>query len=150
MWCCNSWAYPTDCDFHLSRDRESTSFTGHIDTWDYNHGEFFPVAFISMLLTCTFQGLGTGGFKACVGYVFGSLHMHALSNNWIYSTFMTEQTVDPRPKIKVLKNGERVIIDNDLTVTRSYMYFYLFLNVGAIVGETGMCIHYSLSLKIRC
>ncbi|KAF8243080.1 MFS peptide transporter [Wilcoxina mikolae CBS 423.85] len=66
------------------------------------------------------MGLGTGGFKACVG------------------TLMAEQTVDPRPKIKILKNGERVIIDNDLTVTRSYMYFYLFLNVGAIVGETGM------------
>lgn len=49
---------------------------------------------------------------------------------------MAEQS-DPRPKIKVLKSGERVIVDHDLTVTRSYMYFYLFLNVGAIVGETG-------------
>lgn len=55
----------------------------------------------------------------------------------IISTFMTEQTLDARSKVKVLKGGERVIVDNEMTVTRSYMYLYLFLNVGALAGKIG-------------
>jgi len=50
---------------------------------------------------------------------------------------LAEQCVNTRPQIKVLKGGERVIVDHDLTVSRTYLYFYLALNVGAIIGETG-------------
>ncbi|KAI5818347.1 putative PTR2-Di-and tripeptide permease [Pyronema omphalodes] len=64
-------------------------------------------------------GMGTGTLKACCG------------------TFMTEQTLNARSKVKVLKCGERVIVDNEMTVTRSYMYLYLFLNVGALAGKLG-------------
>ncbi|KAI5802040.1 oligopeptide transporter [Pyronema domesticum] len=64
-------------------------------------------------------GMGAGTLKACCG------------------TFMTEQTLDARSKVKVLKGGERVIVDNEMTVTRSYMYLYLFLNVGALAGKIG-------------
>jgi hypothetical protein len=50
---------------------------------------------------------------------------------------MTEQTLDARSKVKVLKGGECVIVDNEMTVTRSYMYLYLFLNIGALAGKIG-------------
>lgn len=50
---------------------------------------------------------------------------------------MAEQTIKDRPKIKI-KSGKRVIIDNELTVARSYQYFYMILNIGAVVGESIM------------
>jgi hypothetical protein len=50
---------------------------------------------------------------------------------------MTEQTINDRPKIAI-RSGKRVIIDNELTVARSYQYFYMILNIGAIVGESIM------------
>jgi POT family proton-dependent oligopeptide transporter len=50
---------------------------------------------------------------------------------------LAEQCVNTRPQIKVLKGGERVIVDHDLTISRAYLYFYLVLNIGAIIGETG-------------
>lgn len=59
---------------------------------------------------------------------------------------MAEQSDGTPPRIKVLKSGERVIVDNELTVSRSYMYFYLLLNIGAAVGQ--ICIPLSLSLSL--
>lgn len=55
------------------------------------------------------------------------------------SPLIAEQFTDPEPRIKVLKSGERVVVDHDLTITRVYMYLYLLLNIGAIIGETGSC-----------
>ena len=54
------------------------------------------------------------------------------------SPLIAEQFTDPEPRIKVTKSGERVIVDHDLTITRVYMYLYLLLNIGAIIGETGL------------
>jgi len=36
------------------------------------------------------------------------------------------------------KDGERVIVDPALTISRVYMYFYLFINIGALVGQISM------------
>ncbi|KAI5816435.1 oligopeptide transporter [Pyronema omphalodes] len=72
-----------------------------------------------LIIAIIVQAMGTGSIKACTG------------------TFMTEQAINDRPKIAI-RNKERVIIDNELTVTRSYQYFYLILNVGAVAGETAM------------
>jgi POT family proton-dependent oligopeptide transporter len=36
------------------------------------------------------------------------------------------------------KSGEHVIVDPALTMSHVYMYFYLFLNVGALVGQITM------------
>ncbi|KAF7369698.1 putative peptide transporter ptr2 [Mycena venus] len=45
-----------------------------------------------------------------------------------------------RTKLFVIttKKGERVIVDPALTVSRVYMYFYLFINIGALVGQITM------------
>ena len=40
--------------------------------------------------------------------------------------------------ISTLKSGERVIIDPAATITRIYHYFYLMINVGALVGQIDM------------
>lgn len=40
--------------------------------------------------------------------------------------------------IRVLPNGQRVIEDPALTVTRIFSFFYLLINIGALVGQIGM------------
>jgi POT family proton-dependent oligopeptide transporter len=51
---------------------------------------------------------------------------------------MAEQTAHHKPKIRVYKTGERVIIDPELTVSRSYLYLYLMLNIAAVAGTVVM------------
>lgn len=60
------------------------------------------------------MGFGAGGIKANV------------------APLIAEQYQGTRQKVKVLKSGERVIIDPGLTIQRIYMFFYLCINVGSL------------------
>ena len=40
--------------------------------------------------------------------------------------------------VETLRSGERVIIDPALTTQRMFMYFYLFINIGSIIGQITM------------
>ncbi|KAJ5587998.1 uncharacterized protein N7459_003763 [Penicillium hispanicum] len=66
------------------------------------------------------MGIGTGGFKSNI------------------SPLIAEQYREERPYIQVLKNRERVIVDPAATVARIYLYFYLMINVGSLVGQISM------------
>ncbi|EJT98111.1 MFS peptide transporter putative [Dacryopinax primogenitus] len=67
------------------------------------------------------MGLGTGGFKANI------------------SPLVAEQHKGPETMMIVTTNkGERVILDPAVTTARIYLYFYLMINVGALVGQIGM------------
>jgi proton-dependent oligopeptide transporter, POT family len=66
------------------------------------------------------MGLGTGGFKANI------------------SPLVAEQYKRSKQFIGMASSGERVIVDPMLTTSRIYMYFYLFINIGALVGQIGM------------
>ncbi|EIW75406.1 peptide transporter PTR2A [Coniophora puteana RWD-64-598 SS2] len=76
----------------------------------------FGVFILSMIVT----GLGAGMFKANI------------------SPLIAEQYRRTKLFIKVLPSGERVIVDPTMTVSRIYMYFYLFINIGALIGQVGM------------
>ena len=67
-------------------------------------------------------GMGTGGFKPNI------------------SPLIAEQYEQKNPKqyIRVLKSGERVIVDPTMTISRIYMYFYMMVNIGALTGQIGM------------
>jgi len=65
-------------------------------------------------------GLGTGLFKSNI------------------SPLVAEQYRRTKLFIRIEKSGERVIVDPAYTVSRVYMYFYLFINIGALVGQIGM------------
>jgi POT family proton-dependent oligopeptide transporter len=71
---------------------------------------------ISLIVT----GLGTGGFKANI------------------SPLVAEQYKRTKLFITITKRGERVVVDPALTIARIYIYFYLFINIGALVGQIGM------------
>ena len=67
-------------------------------------------------------GVGVGGFKPNVSPLIAEQY----------------EIAHPRQTIKVQKNGERTIVDPALTVSRIFMYFYLMINVGALIGQIGM------------
>ncbi|KDR79495.1 hypothetical protein GALMADRAFT_137316 [Galerina marginata CBS 339.88] len=54
------------------------------------------------------------------------------------SPLVAEQYKRTRLFVITQKNGERVIVDPALTVSRVYMYFYPIINIGALVGQISM------------
>lgn len=66
------------------------------------------------------MGVGTGSFKPNI------------------SPLIVEQLPLTRMVVRTLPSGERVIVDPAVTASRIYHYFYLFINIGALVGQVGM------------
>ncbi len=73
------------------------------------------------------MGLGTGGFKANI------------------SPLVAEQYKRTKLFIGHTRSGERVIVDPVMTTSKIYMYFYMFINVGALIGQITM----AYSEKVR-
>jgi len=71
-------------------------------------------------LALVILGLGTGGFKSNI------------------SPLLAEQITETRPHVLTDKKGERVIRDPAVTVSRVFLYFYLMINVGSLIGGIGM------------
>lgn len=80
------------------------------------HRSAFGAFLVGMIIT----GLGTGLFKSNI------------------SPLIAEQYKPTKQFVITTKSGERVIVDPSLTISRMYMYFYLFINIGAVVGQIGM------------
>lgn len=86
-----------------------------------------PTLSVALLIVAIFiNGIGTGAFKTNV------------------STLVCEQLESDElrlirlPPRKVGEEGQLVIEDPALTVSRIYMYFYLLINVGCISGQISM------------
>ena len=73
-------------------------------------------------------GIGTGGFKSNI------------------SPLIAEQYKRSKIFIATTKRGERVIVDPALTTAKIYMYFYLFINIGALVGQ--ICMTYAEKVSV--
>ncbi|CEH16071.1 H /oligopeptide symporter [Ceraceosorus bombacis] len=71
-------------------------------------------------LAIIIMGLGTGGFKSNI------------------SPLIAEQVPTDRQHLRTLPSGERVIVDPALTTGRLFAYFYLFINIGAVVGQVSI------------
>jgi dipeptide/tripeptide permease len=74
------------------------------------------VALAGLIIAMLVIGVGTGGIKSNV------------------SPLIAEQLTETRHRTKFLKNGEKVLVDPELTVQRVYMIFYLCINIGALSG----------------
>lgn len=66
------------------------------------------------------MGVGVGGFKANVG------------------PLIAEQYRETRIRVITDKSGERVLLDPTVTVSRIFLYFYLMINAGSLVGQISM------------
>ncbi len=82
---------------------------------DHPHGSL--AAFVVGLIV---MGLGTGTFKPNI------------------SPLIAEQIPQERMRVETTSKGERVIVDPAVTTTRVYNYFYMFINIGALVGQISM------------
>lgn len=65
-------------------------------------------------------GFGTGGFKPNI------------------SPLIAEQLEVKHMKIRTEKSGERVIVDPAITINSIYNWFYMFINIGALIGQISM------------
>lgn len=72
------------------------------------------------------MGIGVGGFKSNI------------------SPLIAEQYKQVTLTVKTLPTGERVIEDPTFTVSRIYMYFYMMINVGSLLGSVVMVCEYPL------
>ncbi|KAI0682220.1 oligopeptide transporter [Earliella scabrosa] len=77
-------------------------------------------ALACFIIAIIVMGIGTGGFKANI------------------SPLVAEQYKRSKLFIGHTKSGERVIVDPIMTTSKIYMYFYLFINIGALVGQITM------------
>lgn len=76
-------------------------------------------ALAAFIIGLIIMGIGTGGFKPNI------------------SPLIAEQ-IPRRMYVRTTKKGERVIVDPAVTTARVYNWFYLFINVGALIGQLSM------------
>ncbi|KAI1075978.1 PTR2-domain-containing protein [Whalleya microplaca] len=69
-----------------------------------------------------FFGIGVGFFKANISPMIAEQY----------------EAKQPRAVIKVLKTGERVVVDPVMTISVIYMRYYFCINVGSLVGQISM------------
>lgn len=74
----------------------------------------------AMVVGIIIIGFGTGGFKPNI------------------SPLIVEQLKMDQMRVKTLPSGERVIVDPAVTINRVYNWFYLFINLGSLVGQLSM------------
>ncbi|KAJ8062266.1 hypothetical protein OCU04_008814 [Sclerotinia nivalis] len=74
------------------------------------------------------NGAGLGGFIAAILII--GIGTGGIKSN--VSPLIADQYTRKRMAIKVLENGERVIIDPAVTVQRIYLIFYWCINIGAL------------------
>jgi POT family proton-dependent oligopeptide transporter len=65
-------------------------------------------------------GVGTGCFKSNI------------------SPLLAEQQTEHRKRIEVTPSGERIIVDPSVTTARMFLWFYVCINVGSLVGQIAM------------
>lgn len=80
------------------------------------------VSLSGLFLSLFLIGIGTGGIKANV------------------SALIAEQYTGPDGTIRVLKSGEIVAIDRDLTLQRIFTTFFVFINMGSFAASVSTTI----------
>jgi proton-dependent oligopeptide transporter, POT family len=65
-------------------------------------------------------GIGTGCFKSNI------------------SPLLAEQQTENRKRIEVTPSGERIIVDPSVTTARMFLWFYMCINIGSLVGQIAM------------
>ncbi|KAK6455844.1 POT family-domain-containing protein [Scheffersomyces xylosifermentans] len=86
------------------------------------------VLFITSLPAITSRSTALGGFITAI--VIIGLATGGVKSN--VSPLIADQVPKTRPVIKILKSGERVVVDPNITIQNVFMFFYLMINVGSL------------------
>ncbi len=65
-------------------------------------------------------GIGTGCFKSNI------------------APLLAEQQTEHRKRIETTPSGERIIVDPSVTTARMFLWFYMCINIGSLVGQIAM------------
>ncbi|CRG83377.1 Peptide transporter PTR2 [Talaromyces islandicus] len=74
------------------------------------------LSFSGMFLSLFLIGIGTGGIKTNV------------------NSLIAEQYTGPKKAVQVLKSGEKVLVDKDLTLQRIFTTFFIYVNIGSVTS----------------
>lgn len=86
------------------------------------------ILFITSLPSVASHNVSLGGFIAAI--IIIGLGTGGVKSN--VSPLIADQIPKTKPVIKVLKSGERVIQDPNITIQNVFMFFYLMINVGSL------------------
>lgn len=97
------------------------------------------ILFITSIPGVTSQNIALGGFISSIiliGCATGMIKANI-------SVLIADQIPKTRPKIKILKCGERVIEDPNITIQNVFMFFYLMINIGtlSVLATTQLELH---------
>ncbi|KAI0406427.1 Di/tri peptide transporter 2 [Xylaria palmicola] len=88
------------------------------------------IILLTSLPTSLEHGAGLGGFVAAL--VLIGAGSGAIKSN--VGPLVLEQYTEKKQQVKTLKNGERVIVDPQVTISNMYLIFYNFLCIGCLSG----------------
>ncbi|CAI4597260.1 AIC_G0034240.mRNA.1.CDS.1 [Saccharomyces cerevisiae] len=86
------------------------------------------ILFITSIPSVGNRDSAIGGFIAAIiliGIATGMIKANL-------SVLIADQLPKRKPSIKVLKSGERVIVDSNITLQNVFMFFYFMINVGSL------------------
>lgn len=86
------------------------------------------ILFITSLPSVASHGVSLGGF--IVSIIIIGLGTGGVKSN--VSPLIADQVPKTRPVIKILKSGERVVQDPNITIQNVFMFFYLMINIGSL------------------
>lgn len=97
------------------------------------------VLFITSLPSITSKNTALGGFVAAI--IIIGLATGGVKSN--VSPLIADQVPKTKPIIKVLKSGERVVQDPNITIQNVFMIFYLMINIGSmsVIATTQLELH---------
>ncbi|EGW31234.1 uncharacterized protein SPAPADRAFT_56124 [Spathaspora passalidarum NRRL Y-27907] len=97
------------------------------------------ILFITSLPSITSRTTGLAGY--IVSIIIIGLATGGVKSN--VSPLIADQIPKTKPVIKVLKSGERVIQDPNITIQNVFMFFYLMINIGSmsVIATTEMEAH---------
>lgn len=86
------------------------------------------ILFMTSIPSITTKSAATGGFIVAIiliGIATGMIKANL-------SVMVADQIEKHKPRVKTLKNGERVIEDPNITIQNVFMWFYLMINIGSL------------------
>lgn len=86
------------------------------------------ILFVTSIPSITSKNTALGGYVTAI--IIIGIGTGLIKSN--VSPYLADQVPKRKPRISVRKNGERVIVDPNITVQNIFLWFYLMINIGSL------------------
>ncbi|KAI5967306.1 PTR2 [Candida margitis] len=86
------------------------------------------ILFVTSIPSITSKNTALGGYVTSI--IIIGIGTGLIKSN--VSPYLADQVPKRKPRISVRKNGERVIVDPNITVQNIFLWFYLMINIGSL------------------